>query len=99
MGFLETAGSISAAEKIGWLGLIGGFCIAAVKVVRWIASFQSEHDEFKRHLVEAELLIPRFLAMEESSRIAQVERHETLKEIRGLRQDLKDLYTMLIDRA
>lgn len=75
MGFIESVGAASAAEKIGWLGLVGGGCVTIVKVIRWLA------------------------ALEKAAEIAKEERKEMLEEIRGLRMDLNDLYSILIQRA
>jgi len=90
--------SISNAEKVAWLGLIGGFCVACVKVVRWVANFSEEHTLLMSHLKEVAPLVPRIITMEETTRAAKEERREMLEEIRGLRQDMNDLYTALIKR-
>ena len=91
--------SVSNAEKVAWLGLIGGFCVAVVKVVRWFSDFSEEHRLLMEHLKETAPLIPRFLKIEEATRIASEERKEMLMELRGLRSDLNELYTTLIARS
>jgi hypothetical protein len=88
--------SISNAEKVAWFGLIGGFCVATIKVVRWLANFSEEHRLLMEHLKEVAPLVPRIITMEETTRQAKEERKEMLEELRGLRQDLTNLYTALI---
>lgn len=96
MGVLETAGSISAVEKLGWLGLLGGFFVACVKVVQWCYNFQAEHDAFKKHLLETESLTQRFLVVEESTKIAKEERKEIIAELRGLRAEINNVLKLMV---
>ena len=88
--------SINDAEKTAWLGLIGGFCVATVKVVRWLHNFSEEHSLLMEHLKEMTPLIPKIIRTEELVRVAQEERKEMLEEVRGLRRDLTELYAALI---
>jgi hypothetical protein len=54
MGLLELGGA-SAAEKIGWLGLGGGFFVAFYKGVRWLSRLEQAAEIAKEE--RAEMLV------------------------------------------
>ena len=99
MGLAESIGAASAAEKIGWLALAGGFFVTCAKVVKWFYNFQTEHDAFKKHLIDAEPLMPRFIVMEQEIAHAKRERVEMLEEIRGLRRDISAVLNAMLERG
>ena len=88
--------SVSAASKIGWLGLIGGTFLALVKTVRWVANFSEEHTRLMVHLVKAEPMLVEFALMRESVRVAKEERNAIIEELRGLRQEINEVLKLMV---
>ena len=88
--------AISGAEKVGWLGLIGGTVLAAVQVVRFLATFFREHEMLMKNMEKTAALVDRFPVIEENSRAAKEERNEIIEELRGLRREINDVLKLMI---
>lgn len=88
--------SLSGAEKIGWLGLVGGIIVALVKVVKFIYNFSEEHDMLVANMKQTSPLVTRVTIAEIDLKVIKEERGEILEEIKGLRQDINDVLKLMI---
>ena len=91
--------STSVAEKVGILGILGGICVACVKVARFLYRFSQEHEMILKFMADTEDIPPRVIRLEETAEHVQAERRELLEEVRGLRQDVHDFLKTMLERG
>ncbi len=88
--------SMSGAEKVGWLGLIGGTIVALGRVTRFVYHFSEEHNTLIAHLKKAQPLLEEIIVVREATRIAAIERENILDELQAMRREITEVLRLMV---